>query len=299
MHRAAIAVHTVVLLSSGPGWSHTGVQSSVALHWSFDPLVTALLALSAALYAAGTMRIWASAGYGHGIGPRHAAAFALGWLILAAALVSPLDDFGSRSLWGHMVQHELLMLLAAPLLVCSRPGQAWLWSLPPTWRRALGTAVHWSRVGSAWRRLCAPTPAWVLHAGVIWIWHAPAAFQAALLSEWIHMLQHASFLPGALVFWSSVMRCMGRESGHGAAAASLFTTMLHTGALGALLTFSARVWYPAYAEGEGGLAAALDDQHLAGLIMWIPGGFVYMAAALAIAGHALTQPMRRGAAPRA
>jgi len=286
-------------LTPGSGWSHSGTAPDPALHWNFDPLVTMLLGLAAALYGIGTARLWARAGRGRGINARHAAAFATGALVTAAALVSPLDDFGSRSLWGHMVQHGLLMLLAAPLFVCARPLQAWTWALEPAWRRSAGTAARWTGLRAAWRGISAPIPAWLLHAAVLWTWHAPALFQAALTSNAVHTLQHTSFLAAALLYWWSVIGSAARGRGHGAAAASLFTTMLHTGMLGALLTFSGRVWYPAYAAGAGGVALALEDQRLAGLIMWIPGGFVYMLAALAIAAHGLSQGLGGAAAPRA
>jgi putative membrane protein len=118
----------------------------------------------------------------------------------------------------------------------------------------------------------------VLHASAIWLWHAPRAFEAALASEAMHFAQHASFLGSALLFWWVVL-----ARPHLGAMASLFTTMLHTGALGALMTFSRHPWYPGF---------ALEDQQLAGLVMWVPAGLAYPVAALAIA----TQWLRRSAA---
>jgi len=130
-----------------------------------------------------------------------------------------------------------------------------------------------------WLLLTAPLAAWLVHALVLWLWHVPAAFEAALASEGVHALQHTSFVLAALLYWWSVI---GHERRQGAAMASLFTTMIHTGALGALLTLSPVGWYPAYATRT--LAFGLDpleDQQLGGLIMWIPAGAAYVACGLA------------------
>jgi putative membrane protein len=112
----------------------------------------------------------------------------------------------------------------------------------------------------------------------------PALFEATLYSDSIHALQHASFLGSALIFWWSVIHVQ-RRAARGMSIVYVFTTAVHTGILGALMTFSRAVWYPAYATGAAkwGLTP-IADQQLAGLIMWIPASLVYLAAALAIMG---------------
>jgi putative membrane protein len=117
---------------------------------------------------------------------------------------------------------------------------------------------------------------------VLWGWHLPVAFEAALHDAWIHDLQHASFLASALLFWW-VLFARRTRGGDGPAVLYLFTTMVHTGALGALLTFSPTAWYGAYAGGFG--LSALEDQQLGGLVMWIPGGTVYLAAGVHLLGR--------------
>jgi cytochrome c oxidase assembly factor CtaG len=143
----------------------------------------------------------------------------------------------------------------------------------------------------AWGVITEPLPAWSIQAIVLWAWHAPILFDAALESEAVHIAQHASFLGSALLLWWSVFG-RGSRRPDGASLASLFTTMIHTGALGALLTFAPHPWYAHYGGGFG--LSALEDQQLGGLVMWVPGGVAYLAAALAIVGSWLA----RDTAPR-
>ncbi|MDT7604479.1 MAG: putative rane protein, partial [Acidobacteriota bacterium] len=108
-------------------------------------------------------------------------------------------------------------------------------------------------------------------------------FQATLRSEWVHTAQHLSFLVSALLFWWALVHGRQGLMGYGAGVLYMFTTMVHSGLLGALITFAGTVWYPAY----GGLTASwgltpLEDQQLGGLIMWIPAGLVYIVAGLAL-----------------
>ena len=263
-----------------------------ALPWSFEPWVVACLVISAAGYALGLARLWRRAGPGHGIGRLQAAAFVAGWLALVAALVSPIDPLGARLFSAHMVQHELLMIVAAPLLVLGRPLAAWAWALPAGARRATGRAFHAPAWRVPWLWMTGPLAAWVLHALALWLWHVPALFEASLASEAVHTLQHIAFLATALLFWWSVLGAATRSE-RGAALASLFTTMVHTGALGALLTLSPAVWYPSYrATAPAFGLTGLEDQQLGGLVMWIPASLVYVVCGLAIASRWLA-----GAAP--
>jgi putative membrane protein len=184
----------------------------------------------------------------------------------------------------------LLMLVAAPLLVLGRPLAAWTWAFPPAMRRAIGQWVRSRPWASGWRALTAPLSAWLLHALALWLGHVPRLFEAALHHAGWHALQHASFLGSALLFWWAVFGADPRAQTRGMAMVLLFTTMLHTGALGALLTLAPSAWYPGYA----GTAAALgldpvQDQQLGGLVMWIPGGLVYLVAGLAVMAQLLAR----------
>jgi cytochrome c oxidase assembly factor CtaG len=252
-----------------------------------------------ALYGAGYWRLRARSGHAtRALRLRQAIAFLCGWLMLLTALVSPLDALGAALFSAHMVQHELLMIVAAPLLVSGRPLAVWLWALPAGWRIQVGRATRWPPVRTLWRCLTAPLAAWLLHAAALWLWHAPSLFQAALMHPWIHTLQHTSFLASALLFWWSVL---GRRAGTtpGATAMlSLFTTMVHTGALGALLTLAPGLWYPLYIAPSTALGFdPLQDQQMGGLVMWVPGGLAYVLVALAIAARWLNVGMAAGRPP--
>jgi putative membrane protein len=221
-------------------------------------LTVALLILAGGLYAAGLRRLWARAGQGRGVGFTAAALFFTGCVVAGAAVLGPLHHAAERLLWAHMVQHELLMVLAAPMVVLGRPVETWTWALPPKWRRS----IHVPKI------LSDPLAAWVLHAAAIWVWHLPGLFEAALADPWLHVAQHASFFGTALLFWWSLLAPSHRNL---AGMVSLFTTMLHTGALGALMALARASWYPGF---------ALEDQQLAGLVMWVPAGLAYPLAAL-------------------
>lgn len=256
--------------------------------WSLEPWVLLPLAACAAAYALGVARLWRRAGRGRGVGPGECASFAAGWLVLAAALVSPIDGLGGALFSMHMVQHELLMVVAAPLLVRSRPLEAWAWALAPPWRRALGALARERALRVPWRVATEPLGAWSLHALAIWGWHAPPPFEAALVDQAVHALQHATFLLTALAFWASVSGRGGRRDA--AALASVFSTMLHTGALGALLTFAPTAWYPHYLDAGAFGLTALEDQQLGGLVMWVPGGVAYLAAGVVLVAGWLSPP---------
>jgi putative membrane protein len=249
--------------------------------WAFDPGVVLPLVLSGFLYALGVWRLRAASQ--SAFGSREIVCYAAGWLSLVIALVSPLHPWGSVLFSAHMTQHELLMLVAAPLLVLGRPMIPFLWALP---RVAARRIARWTRASlwqRAWQTISAPFVAWLIHAVVLWTWHVPVLFQATRDSEFVHALQHSSFLFSALLFWWAILHGRRRSVGFGVAVLYMFTTALHSGLLGALLTFTRTIWYPIYNDTTQpwGLTP-LEDQQLGGLIMWIPAGLVYVIAGLAL-----------------
>jgi cytochrome c oxidase assembly factor CtaG len=222
-------------------------------HWSAWDLATGIcLAVAAWLYCrALPVMAW-----------RHAAAFTAGWLALVLALLSPLEARVAGSFSLHMIQHELLMIAAPPLLILGRPYAALAATLSPAALRMAAIPLR------------APPPAaLLLHAAALWIWHAPRLFDAALESDAAHAAQHASFFFTALLFWWAVFRRVRT----GIALLYILLTMIHAGALAALLTFAPAPLYALTAHGE---------QQLGGLIMWVPAGYAMLAAGL-IAFHRL------------
>jgi putative membrane protein len=307
-----------VLAYSGP--AHPG--QPLAPHdlwaaWTLEPGVLLGLALSGLIYLRGVRSLWSHAGVGRGLTRRQTAAFAGGWLALFIALVSPLDSLSAGLFSAHMLQHSLLTLAAAPLIVLGTPPAVLAWGIPhrlrlkiaaqvaPLLRRIQGhnppkrgrqngsqpgqsQAGNFARV-SPLKWLQSPLLAWSLHAFALWIWHAPGFFQAALDSELIHALEHLSFFGTALLFWGVLLRPSAeREIGLGVRLFALFTMALQGGLLGALLTFAPQPWYP----GQSGAAASwvltpLEDQQFAGALMWVPSGTIYLVAVLLLLGARL------------
>jgi len=248
------------------------------LGWTLDPILVVPLGLALVVYAVGWARLSKRAS-----SPPRPALFLSGWTVLTFSLVSPLHEAGERSFTMHMIEHELIMLIATLLLAASRAGGVLAWGLPRPLRLAFGGGWK-SPLQAIWRRLTEPVTATAIQAVVMWIWHAPILFDRALDSFGWHIFQHACFFISSLFFWWAMLHPRGRGSGYGVSAACLFGTSLIGGALGALMSFSASPWYADYAA-MGLTGIGLDptaDQQLAGLVMWIPGGLVHGLAALAM-----------------
>jgi putative membrane protein len=147
----------------------------------------------------------------------------------------------------------------------------------------LGRASKTPWFRTAWLWLTAPLIAWLLHAAALWIWHIPRLFNAALADGALHDVQHVTFLGTALIFWHALLR-HGAHPARGAAILYLFTTTIHTGVLGALLTFARSPMYAPFDHGLRvfGTLTPLEDQQLGGLIMWVPGALVYIGVALSL-----------------
>jgi len=263
-------------------------------HWVFEPISLTCLLATGALYAAGVSRLWARAGRGCGVRRWQIGAFAAGWMALVVALLSPVAAISDVLFSVHMTQHEILILVAAPLLVVGRPIVPFLWALSPRCRVRLGTWSqnrYWSAV---WKTLTGPLVVWLLHGAALWVWHLPALYQAALGNAAIHALEHTCFLVTACLFWWALIHGRYGRVGYGAAVVFVFATAVHSEALGALLTFAPRVWYPLYAMRSSAAGSdALEDQQLAGLIMWIPFGVIFLMLGLGLFAAWLGEAERR------
>jgi putative membrane protein len=254
-----------------------------------------LLALTglAALYWLGASRLTHVARHTRELRIEHAS-FAAGWLTLVIAVLPVFDRAVIQRFSAHMAQHELMILVAAPLLVAGRPLSRWVWALPPAWRHAgVAPLQHWLTVGTT-RSLTAPAIAWGLHGAALWVWHVPILYTLAVQSEPVHALQHATFVGTSLLFWSGLIYGRYGRAGYGAAVFFVFTTAAHTGILGALLTVARRPMYAAYTAVPGvTIDAALADQQLAGLVMWIPAGLLFTLVGIALFAAWLGEAERR------
>jgi putative membrane protein len=264
-----VAAVTLLLAASDPAWWRV---------WVLDlPSVAFLLGVGA-LYAQGELLRRRQTGVPR---PGRVAAFTSGWVVVLLSVVSPVAGLAGELLWVHMVQHLLMTVVAAPLVALGAPQATIRRALRPRTRAALARAV---RRWSLRRRDWAPPPVMVAaaaHAAAMWVWHAPALYDLAATNAAVHLLEHAMFLGTAVWFWTAVVAATRRgRRQHALATLSLGGLIAQGGVLGALMTFAPRSVYAAYDGGWG--MTALEDQQVAGTLMWVPPGFVYAIAGIAL-----------------
>lgn len=297
MWRAALLIAATGLLPATAA-AHPGpapVPGELWSSWNWDPPTLLGIGLSATIYALGVRKLWRHAGPGRGIARWRVYCFFAGLLAVAAALISPIDAFGKALFSAHMVQHELLMLVGAPLMVLGAPWLALLWAIPPRWRRSIGTLGRVPVVRRGGAILAFPPTAWIIFAVTLWAWHIPLLYQATLQSDFIHAIQHLSFFGTSFLFWWVLLHPgRSRRTAYGTGIVYVFTTAVHGSVLSALLTFSRAGWYPVYEEPAAAWnLTLLEDQQLAGLLMWVPPGFIYLAAAITVLGLWLQEIEKR------
>jgi putative membrane protein len=250
--------------------------------WNWDFVIILSLVLSAWIYLKGYRELRGRAGLGRSALSWRAASFVCGLILLFLTLISPLDALSAALFSAHMLQHMLLIVIIPPLLVLGISPGFFVLAFTSSVRRKLGRG--WQKMSAlqpAWHALTQPLVAWTLNVLALWAWHLPRLYQIALENETLHMLEHFTFLGTSLLFWWSVLRPEIRPRHGDPAILSLFTMAFQGGFLGALIIFARTPWYSIYASTTQpwGLSP-LEDQQLAGAIMWIPGGGVYTLAAL-------------------
>jgi putative membrane protein len=287
----AVAAFAVVLRVSSVS-AHEAGKIGAAGPSSWDGAVMLLLVMAALMYLVGTLQLRRRGAHVRSV---ERAGFWIGWLAMFAAVSPPMDAETAFAFSSHMAQHELLMLIGAPLMIVGRPILPWLWALPARYRPAAVIGVQNRALSGLWRWMTLPALAWAVHGTVVWLWHLPGLYQAALESEAIHALQHATFVGTAVLFWWGLIYGRYGRAAYGASALFVFVTMIHTGALGALFAFSTSPYYPIYSARAS--AAGIDplaDQQLAGLYMWIPSGMVLTVFGLALMLAWISESERRG-----
>jgi len=293
--RASLPIGVLLLLSAHI-FAHGDVATPSALeNIEISQVVTAVLLFSSlTVYASGVAKLWRAAGRGHGISANAAIAFGLGWLSLFIALIGPFHEMSEALFSAHMTQHEIFMLIAAPLIILGRPQIAAAWAVPSGYKKYLIRVTSEPRISNSWRFISGGFTALLIHAAALWIWHIPALFDATLESDVVHALQHASFLGTALLFWWAILNSSLDWKSSFVGVLYLFITSLHSSILGALLTFTHRVLYPVYSDTTSAWGITpLEDQQLGGLIMWVPAGLVYIGAGMVMFARLLGESEKR------
>jgi cytochrome c oxidase assembly factor CtaG len=293
--RSVLTALTAVVLWARTAGAHEIGEAAWAVGPSaWDLAVLLLLAIAAVMYAVGSRTL---ATRGARVRKIERVSFWTGWAAILGAVAPPMDSAAAATFSSHMAQHELLMLVGAPLMIIGRPIVPWLWALPSAVRPAAASRLQRRPVGTLWRWLTAPVIAWALHGFTVWIWHAPGFYEAALLSEGIHAVQHATFVGTAVLFWWGLVYGRYGRAAYGASALFVFTTMVHTGFLGALFALSTSPFYQIYRDRAAAAGVdAVTDQQLAGLYMWIPSGLILTLFGLALLVAWLSEAERRASA---
>ncbi len=261
---------------------------AVLSYWPFEPVVLIGVELAAVLYIVG------------GLGRPHkrragsadrwrAVAFWLGLLTILLALQSPIEMLARQLFWVHMVQHLLLMVVAAPLLALASPWTRLWRALPLVVRRWVARPVflhpRLAPLRAIYQQVSRPGVIWVLSAANLWLWHLPPLYDLTLRNHLAHHLEHGLFLGLGLAFWAHVfdqhpfrapLGTLGRAS-------YVFFAMVQSWGLAAVLSFATVPFY-AYAllpSRPGGISA-LTDQQLGGGMMWVPGAITYSIVFVAL-----------------
>jgi cytochrome c oxidase assembly factor CtaG len=258
-----------------------------------EPSVLVPVVVAAALYLRGWGTL--SRRMPERFGPRQAIAFLAGLGIVLLASSALFDVLGHQFLWAHMIQHLLLMVVAPPLLWMGAPVAPILLGLPRTVRGAVARGLAWRPIRWLSGLLTHPAVSWIAFVVAFWGWHVPALYELALESDAWHHVEHLCFLGAALLFWRSVILPWPARSPwpRWTMIPYLVLADLQNSVLAAIFTFGDRVIYPAYATiGRTGEGSALEDQALAGVIMWVPGSVLFFVPVLWLVVTTLLPPRR-------
>jgi cytochrome c oxidase assembly factor CtaG len=264
--------------------------------WSLDPALVLVIA-TATLYRIGDRRTVT--------GPKgerrqrwRNAAFYTAIALVVIALNSPLEALSAQLFWAHMVQHVLLLVVAPPLIVLSRPWVRLWRALPLDTRRSLGRSLalgaRTAPLRWASRGLGRPAPSFVLFAVVLLAWHLPALFDATLRSGALHALEHALFFSTALMLWKQVIHSPPLHASLSAPArvGYVIGAMVVSWVLAVVLALAPHPLYAQYAHeaGRPGGISAMADQQIAAGIMWVPGSIAFVIVIFAYVHRWLIGP---------
>jgi putative membrane protein len=258
--------------------------SVLLLSWAWRPEIILTLGLAAVVHLLGRWRL-RRRGSAQITSPWRSVAYLAGLVVLGIALMSPIDVLSGQFFFMHMVQHLLLVMVAAPLLLLANPMPIMLWGLPKGLRLEVG---RWLRPAATFRRaarsLTAPGLVWLYFVAVLIGWHEPQAYNLALESELVHDLEHLTFFGTAVLFWWHVIGSapyIHRRRGQGLRAGYALSVVPPNAITGVAIAFASAPLYVYYTTVPRlGTMTVMEDQMLAGVIMWIPGSMMYIIAAL-------------------
>lgn len=283
------------------------ITRAVLRSWEWRPEVIIVIVVAGSLYFMGWRRLRRRSRHGQGLATRwRLASYWGGLVVLGLALMSPIDVLGTQFFFVHMIQHMLLIMGAAPLLMVANPMPFMLWGLPTSLRRRVGgwlsRLLH--RKSSTRHYLRSFTNSglvWMVYVFILLGWHDPSAYNATLRIRWIHDLEHITFFLAAMFYWwritdaaPHIQKRMSRTAQIAYTLAAIPPNML----LGVAISFAEQVIYTYYLDvpriwGIG----VLDDQRLGGVIMWVPGSMMYIIVVLIIAARWLIEEEKKPPLP--
>ncbi|RIK40040.1 MAG: hypothetical protein DCC55_16205 [Chloroflexi bacterium] len=255
--------------------------------WRID--VTLMLLGLGTLYVVGWVRLRRRSNYRKLASRGKLAAYLSGLVILAIALMSPIDRLGGQLFFMHMIQHKLEIMVAAPLVCLANPFPFMMWGLPtPARRRVAALFTHESPVRSVLSRVTSPGVAWFIFITFYMGWHDPGLYNLALYYSWVHDLQHVTFFVSALLFWWHITNAApyihGRRSVWGRLA-MLIGVIPAQMIAGIIIATSGTVLYTYYASIPRFWGFnVLEDQAIGGMIMWTLSSEMVVWAAVFLLG---------------
>ncbi len=266
-------------MNDGPKPDLINSFGEFALAWDFSSPPAVLFLLLTSAYTIGAMRL-ATRSDRDGRFWYKFTASVLGLVLLATALAGPLDYYSGDLFAAHMSQHIVIAMFAAPLLLLARPMPAYIWALPRPLRVGVGTALTNSGVIiKVMRILTRPSVALPLFIGTLYAWHIPAAYNQSLEDEWLHLFMHFTMFTTAVLFWWPIIGPppIRTKLTHPQRIVYLLLAVTPTAVLAAIITLSKSVLFDFYLDSPGHFSwSPTEDQRTGGLLMWIPGNFVYL-----------------------
>ena len=246
--------------------------------WYAEPVPLVAAAAGILLYDRGARRLAAA---GSDVAPSgvQKACLASGVAVILFALLSPLDDLALRLQWAHMVQHVLLLVVAAPLIVLSRPWDTAVEGFGPRMRRILG--VPHRALAAPSRRMPAAIGSVIAFVGVMWLWHIPALYNLTLRDDAVHNVEHTAFLAVGLLFWTAALTRRADSPSPGAMgrAVVVLAGLVGSWLLAVFIGYAPTVLYAYHGTAT---MTALSDQQLAAGVMWVPASLPFVIVLVAL-----------------